>query len=268
MKMKLVDTTVRSLKVAKVYRDNTARISAIHFAPNGEHLITAAADDYIIVYDCQTGEQRHALKSKKFGVGQIRYLHGGSSTVIHSSTKLADDSIRYLSLHDNKYLRYFGGHTAAVVSLDASPADDVFVSTALDRTLRLWDLRRPDATGVMQTMPAEGGAGGGSGRVVAAIDPEGMVFATGVNSECVRLYDMRAYAKGPFLTCRLARERAGCEWTGMKFARDGRMIVLSTNGLVVRMVDAFEAMPLQTFQGECIQEVECEIAATILCASA
>ena len=41
--------------------------------------------------------------------------------------KLLLDTIRYLSLHDNKYLRYFIGHTKTVVCLSMSPLDDMLV---------------------------------------------------------------------------------------------------------------------------------------------
>lgn len=85
--------------------------------------------------------------SKKYGVDLIRYAHGDTETVVYSSNKLDGndtvrtsiqvlevkkinnkqqmdttklkskrlcpvDTIRYLSLSDNKYIRYFPGHTA------------------------------------------------------------------------------------------------------------------------------------------------------------
>ena len=36
------------------------------------------------------------------------------------------------------------------------------------------------------------------GRPVAAFDPDGLIFAAGVNSESVKLYDLRSFDKGPF----------------------------------------------------------------------
>lgn len=70
------------------------------------------------------------LYSKKYGVHLARFTHK-SSTIIYASTKgngaqfrlvyfrrmlklivpvNRSDDIRYLSLHDNNYLRYFKGH--------------------------------------------------------------------------------------------------------------------------------------------------------------
>lgn len=79
------------------------------------------------------------MNSKKYGVDLIHFAHANKDA-IHSSTKV-DNTIRYLSLHDNKYLRYFLGHTKKVVTLCMSPLDDMFLSGSLDKTIRLWDLR-------------------------------------------------------------------------------------------------------------------------------
>ena len=41
-----------------------------------------------------------------------------------------------MSIHDNKFLKYFTGHTAKVVSLSLSPVDDTIISSSLDKTVR------------------------------------------------------------------------------------------------------------------------------------
>lgn len=237
IKCKLVDQVVRSFRVAKIFRENTDKINAIDFSPTGEHLISCSEDDQIVIYDCDKGTQTRTVNSKKYGVDLIHFTHN-TNTAIHSSTKV-DDTIRYLSLHDNKYIRYFPGHSKKVISLCISPVEDTFLSGALDKTLRLWDLRSPNCQGVMHL----------SGRPVAAFDPEGLIFAAGVNSESIKLYDLRSFDKGPFVTFKLNQEK-DCEWTGLKFSRDGKTILVSTNGSIIRLVDAFHGTPLQTFTGK------------------
>lgn len=54
-------------------------------------------------------------------------------------------AIRYLSHHDNRYLRFFKGHKQVVTSLSMSPKSDHFVSTSLVRpcyfvSTILWDV--------------------------------------------------------------------------------------------------------------------------------
>ncbi|VDM57721.1 unnamed protein product [Angiostrongylus costaricensis] len=161
------------------------------------------------------------VNSKKYGVDLIRFSHN-TSNAIHCSTKV-DDTIRYLSLHDNKYIRYFPGHTKKVICLSMNPADDTFLSGSLDKTIRLWDLRSQNCQGLMQV----------NGKAIAAFDPEGLIFAAGINNEQVKLYDLRSFDKGPFTTFKLEAERF-CEWTGMTFSPCGKYIMINTNGTVIR----------------------------------
>ncbi|XP_013380004.1 WD repeat-containing protein 82 [Lingula anatina] len=239
--MKLTDTVVRSFRVAKVFRENSEKVNSLDFSANGELLISSSEDDQIVIYDCQNGTPKRTLNSKKYGVDLIHFTHA-PNTAIHSSTKV-DDTIRYLSLHDNKYIRYFPGHTKKVVTISMSPVDDTFLSGSLDKTIRLWDLRSPNCQGLMHV----------PGRPVAAFDPEGLIFAAGINSEMVKLYDLRSFDKGPFATFKLQQDR-DCDWTGLKFSPDGKMVLISTNGQVIRLIDAFQGHPLQTFMGHTNQK--------------
>uniref|UniRef100_A0A8C5HK47 Twinfilin n=1 Tax=Gouania willdenowi TaxID=441366 RepID=A0A8C5HK47_GOUWI len=234
--MKLKDNVLRSFRVAKVFRENTDKINCFDFSSNGETIISSSDDDSLVLYDCQEGKPKRTLYSKKYGVDLIRYTHA-ANTVVYSSNKI-DDTIRYLSLHDNKYIRYFPGHTKRVTSLSMSPVDDTFISGSLDKTIRLWDLRSPNCQGLMHLQ----------GKPVCSFDPEGLIFAAGINSEMVKLYDLRSFDKGPFATFKLQYDRT-CEWTGLKFSNDGKLILLSTNGGALRVLDAFKGVVLHSFGG-------------------
>ncbi|KAF6101664.1 WD repeat domain 82 [Phyllostomus discolor] len=195
--MKLTDGVLRSFRVAKVFRENSDKINCFDFSPNGETVISSSDDDSIVLYDCQEGKPKRTLYSKKYGVDLIRYTHA-ANTVVYSSNKI-DDTIRYLSLHDNKYIRYFPGHSKRVVALSMSPVDDTFISGSLDKTIRLWDLRSPNC-------------------------------------------------QGPFATFKMQYDRT-CEWTGLKFSNDGKLILISTNGSFIRLIDAFKGVVMHTFGG-------------------
>ncbi|KAG9508696.1 WD repeat-containing protein 82 [Fragariocoptes setiger] len=181
----------------------------------------------IMIYDCEKGAVKRTLMSKKYGVDLIHYTHA-ANTAIHTSNKV-DDTIRYLSLHDNKYLRYFQGHTKRVVTLCMSPADDTFLSGSLDHTIRLWDLKSQQCAGLMHLM----------GRPVANFDPEGLIFAVGINSESIKLYDLKSFDKGPFNTFKVPSQ-PNVDWTGLKFSPDGQYIMITTNGNVIYIIDAFQ----------------------------
>ena len=53
--MKLIDETVRGFRVAKIFRENSDRVSSINFSANGETLISSSDDDSIVIYDCLNG---------------------------------------------------------------------------------------------------------------------------------------------------------------------------------------------------------------------
>ena len=90
----------------------------------------------------------------------------------------------------------FQGHRGRVIALEMSPVDDTFMSGGMDNSVRLWDLRASSCSGIMHVQ----------GKPVLSFDPEGLVFAVGVQSEMVKLYDLRSYDKGPFATFKMPRE--------------------------------------------------------------
>ncbi|KAI5700094.1 WD repeat-containing protein 82-like [Diaphorina citri] len=234
---KCSENLVRSYRVAKVFRENTDKINSLDYSSDGSLLISCSDDDQIIIYDCEQGTSKNTINSKKYGVDLIKFTHS-KTTAIHASTKV-DATLRYLSLHDNKYVRYFPGHVRKVSSLNLSPVDDSFISGSYDKTVRVWDLRQPNNVGMIQLS---------GNKPIAAYDPEGLAFAIGVNSDSIKLYDVRSYDKGPFASFKCPGER-GCEWTGLKFSPDGKLILVSTNGSIIRLFDAFNGNCVQSLSG-------------------
>lgn len=54
------------------------------------------------------------------------------------------------------------------------------------------------------------------------------------------------FEKGPFASFETRFNRV-CDWTGLKFSNDGKQILLSTNGGMIRVLNAFNGAVLHTF---------------------
>jgi len=139
------------------------RITSVDFDDTGEWCVTAGDDETIQLYDCKRGkfvsEFVRALtidtrklctpRSMVFILRGLHIIHRMFYTLLQrrmvctaewGNLLLIEDTLRYLSLHDNHYVRYFKGHKKQVISLEVSPADEQFLSAGLDDTVRLWNL--------------------------------------------------------------------------------------------------------------------------------
>jgi len=226
---------VHSMAMGKVFKDNASKINSIDFYHDGELLVSSSDDESVHVYNTGSGEMQKVVLSKKYGVDQIRFTHA-KDAVICASKNGWDESLRYLSLYDNRYLRYFKGHRDRVVSLAMCPINDMFLSGALDDTIRLWDLRTSACQGLLRR----------KGHPTVAFDPQGMVFAIASAVNTVKLFDIRSYDKGPFAT--FVVHNSPVEWTGMKFSPDGKYLLLSTTENIIFLIDSFSGAKVQQYQ--------------------
>jgi len=137
------------------------------------------------------------------------------------------ESLRYLSMYDNRCLRYFKGHKERVVSLCMSPVNDSFMSGSLDHSVRIWDLRVNACQGILRLR----------GRPTVAYDQQGLVFAVAMEGGAIKLFDSRSYDKGPFDTFLVGGDMA--EVCDIKFSNDGKSMLLTTTSNNIYVLDAY-----------------------------
>ncbi|CAL2041099.1 hypothetical protein CAEBREN_20950 [Caenorhabditis brenneri] len=212
---------------AKQPTDTTAKVNCLTFSLKGDHMIMSTDDDSIFLYDINTGIRSRNVNSKKYGCSHVKFA-SDAMCALHGSTKI-DNTIRYLSLTDNKYIRYFQGHDKLVTGINVSPLDDMFLSVAEDRTIRLWDLKTHNCIGLMNL----------TATPIATFDPEGLLFAAGLDNNTIKLYDLRSFDKGPFSSFGPLDNEDGVEWTAMRFSPCGKYILICTNSDQLFLVDAF-----------------------------
>jgi len=228
-----VISSFRPLRKFKSGSSGTS-ITSLDFDDTGELAIVARDDDTLQIYNCKEGKHAKELKSQKYGVHLARFSHHAQS-VVYASTKV-DDTIRFLSTHDNSYIRYFRGHTDTVTAIALCPASDSFLSCARDNTVRLWNLQSPNHVGRLNLHKP----------FLATYDPSATVIAIASSeTQTILLYDVRNYDKPPFasfdmqeLEQRFLGGRKG-QWTKLEFTNDGKSLIVATNDTGHFVLDAF-----------------------------
>ncbi|MEW5305329.1 MAG: hypothetical protein WDW38_005630 [Sanguina aurantia] len=237
------DNVLQSMGMGRVFKEGSARINSMDFSRTDDLLVTASDDDTIRLYNIASGTSLAVHHSKKYGVQNINFAHSNNTVIYASKRGLAAQPpvevhrLMYLDLHTNKYERYFVGHTAQVNSLCMSPKNDLFLSAAQDKQVRLWDVRTAPCQGLL-TVP---------GNPYASMDQQGLVFAVGTESGVLKLYDVRSYEKGPFTQFVVQEElnSPSC-FADIKFSNDGKMIMAVVDGKVY-LLDAFNGNILKKF---------------------
>eukprot|EP01147_Barroeca_monosierra_P004820 gene4821-6865_t len=219
---------VRSFAIAKVFDQSPAAIiNSVDFSDDGKFLITSSNDNHMNYYDVMQAKQLKTVPSNKYGCSLAQFTHS-PDCVLHAST-LVNDDVRYLSLHDDKYLQYFKGHTDRVTGINLSPIGDGFITTSQDLTMRIWDLRSRNCQGLLSTdHPA-----------VACYDSTGLVFAVGVNKSLIKLYDSRKYEKGPFKTFTLEQSAKASSWSRIQCSPDSYNFALTTADGLSYIINAY-----------------------------
>ena len=231
----------------RFYKDSTS-INGLDFHESEPILVSTSDDDSIHVYNTETGQRTKTLYSKKYGCSGVRFTHSSEAILYASKPKggsgdekkaadalVNDHAVRYHCIHDNTYLRYFRGHTDQVVDISVSPRTDQFLTSSVDGTTRMWDLRSPSCAAIIK-IP--------TGVPRAQFDHQDLIFAATASVNEVVLYDVRNYEQGPFVSFTVdpVLSKSGDLPTygvsTMKFSMDGESILVMCGG-VIHVIDAF-----------------------------
>lgn len=251
---------LKKFDLAKSFKDHKERINSMCFNSKGNLLVTASDEDEIFMYNVETGKLKQSnVYSRKYGVKHINFTHSDTCILYASQPdyyKIGKQNmnlgekprgenlhaLRYQSLHDNKYIRYLTGHKDMVDSLCMSPVDDTVLSSSKDKTVRIWDLKSPSATGILDLTKT------GTGNInfqspLVAIDPQGLIFAVGCTESkskrgVIKLFDLKCFDKGPFDQINIPMDKF-YQFGSIKFSPDGKKIMVTTNGTVIYILDAF-----------------------------
>ena len=158
-----------------------------------------------------------------------------SLTSIRSSYVLV--SLRYWDLYENKYIRFFAGHTAPVGSLSVHPYEDLLLSGSADKSALLWDLRKEKPVARFGT----------KGSSLGAFDHQGLVFALASGGQRIHLFDSRAYEKAEFTHFDAPMEG---NVASVRFSPCGKFILLSSDRGEVLCLDSFKGKLIAGYSGD------------------
>lgn len=183
------------------------------------------------------GTEEMEFFSAKYGASSVRFTHHPMA-ILYASTrkdKAAGDNvvehhaIRYHSLHDNAYLRYFKAHEDEVLDIEMSTVSDTFLSVSKDRTVRRWDLRTEKDQEMLDLKKM---AQVNKPRV--ACDRADEIVALGVEGGDIRLYTTKALQAGYFHSIQgpqssgLVRPHISC----LKLSNGGNLVAALLQGTI------------------------------------
>jgi len=244
------------LQIGSVIPVQDGAISSLDFHSSGKYLTMSTKESSIHLIDALTGMEKKKIYTKSHGVGLVKYTHHEYSVLATCERKSND--IRYLSLYDNRYLRFYSGHAGNVTSLSMNPTEDYFISSSQDNSVCIWSLGSTSPLAKLQ-LPDH------CERSYVAYDTAGLIFGVlcydnKLKSHSIRLYDARSYETGPFqdiapppsaiesalsklsnITTSQTQRALQAQWTSFEFSPDGQKILVNTSSDLMLVLDSFSA---------------------------
>ena len=249
MSVQLTPSVVSSFVPARVFSESASPVVGLDFSRSDELLFASSDDDVLRLFDTSSGVLLASVRRQSGGGGAVAAAHAPGCCVAAPGGRKAEHALRYVSLHDNAVLRLFRGHTARVTALSHSPRNDTFLSSSLDGTTRLWDVRSPACCGALRAAPPPPGAPPPS--PVAAFDAQGLCFAVSSQPGTIQLFDAKAAGAGPFeALCYASRSGPAAHpppaATSVAFSLDGKLLCVTAGGCA-HVLDAFTGVRLRVF---------------------
>jgi WD40 repeat protein len=163
-----------------ILRGHTDAISSVSFSPDGKHIVSAAWDKTVRIWDAQTGRQvGQPLEGHTKLVNSAAFSPDGKRIVSASM----DHTVRIWDAQTGRQIgQPLEGHTDAVNSAAFSPDGKHIVSASYDNTVRIWDAQ----TGRQIGQPLEGHTYWVNS---AAFSPDGKRIVSASSDKTVRIWD-------------------------------------------------------------------------------
>jgi COMPASS component SWD2 len=242
-------------------------VNNLDFHREGRFLLMTTKDSVVHLVDSLAGTEKKKLFTRRDMIGKAIYTHHESCMLLTSEQRNQNrwNDIRYLCVHDNRYLRYFKGHTDKVRSLAMSPIEDNFLSAGDDKSVLLWNINNPSPIAKIN-LPSN------IQDPVVQYDGTGVAFGVQVQDQntllhSIKLFDVRAYDNGPFQDIvpdypllqsavkngminsgindnpnitSINNMLSNTTWTDFHFSPDGNHVIINTNNDILFILDGYK----------------------------
>jgi COMPASS component SWD2 len=234
---------------------NDSSVANIEFSRDGNYAVSTTKEGTIYLIDCLTGIEKKKMFTRTHGIGQMKFTYHPSCILISSTQK--NNDIRYMCMHDNRYVRLFRHQEDRVSSLAMNPIDDYFLS-ASSSSVCLWSLGSTNPLAKLN-LPAN------TEQTSVAYDGTGLVFGVScfdgnTRSRSIKLFDARNFEQGPFedlspsfeqitnalsanQSVALAQAQAQrilqSNWSSFEFSPDGFHLLVNTSEALI-VLDGFK----------------------------
>lgn len=155
-----------------------APVTSISYHESGSHLFVASEKDSSLrivdsLNGCPATDRPSLIQLQTQGIRNVRATHHGHCVLLSPGSQCGPkiNNVYYLSVHDNKIIREFSGHTGLVTGISMSPVDDTFLTSSVDGTVRLWDVGVSGKPLSEMKLPQNV-----EGSPIATFDSTGLVF--------------------------------------------------------------------------------------------
>ena len=175
---------VGSGRELRTLRDHIDAVYALAFTPDGNRLLSGSADRSVKIWNPATGERLYTLSDPIDGINSIA-IHPSGTQVTAGGY---DRTIRVWKLGEDggKLLNVLIAHQSPILRIAYSPDGKKIVTTAADRTLKVFDAETLDE---LASLDAQ------SDWVMSlAYSPDGRRFAAGRFDGSLSIYDSDNYS--------------------------------------------------------------------------
>ncbi|KAK9101926.1 hypothetical protein Sjap_019180 [Stephania japonica] len=234
------------------FSEHTNAVTALHFMPNNNCLLSASLDGTIRAWDLFRYRNFRTFttpSSRQF----VSLASDQSGEVICAGT-LDSFEIFVWSMKTGRLLDVLSGHEGPVHGLMFSPSNAILASSSWDKTVRLWDVF--EGKGAVETFPHTHDV------LTSVYRPDGKQLACSTLDGQIHFWDpldgvlmytiegRRDIAGGRLMTDRrsAANSSSGKFFTSLCYSADGSYILAGGNSKYICMYDVSDQVLLRRFQ--------------------